>query len=104
MARRIAFPLAFLYFAVPFGEFALPWLMEGTANATIAGLAARSAPEMRWTEAFAQLGNTQVESRFADHRTYIYEGKEVDQQTHLGFDLASTQQAPVTASNAYIPS
>jgi len=69
-------------------------------NATIAALAAKSAPEMRWTDAFAQLGNTQVESRFADHRTYIFEGREVDQQTHLGFDLASTQQAPVTASNA----
>ena len=68
-------------------------------NATIAALAAKTAPEMRWTEAFAQLGNTQVESRFADHRTYLYEGKEVDQQTHLGFDLASTAQAPVTASN-----
>ena len=68
-------------------------------NATIAALAAKTAPEMLWKEAFAQLGNTQVESRFADHRTYIYDGKEVDQQTHLGFDLASTQQAPVTASN-----
>jgi len=68
-------------------------------NATIAALAAKTAPEMLWKEAFAQLGNTQVESRFADHRTYMFEGKEVDQQTHLGFDLASTQQAPVTASN-----
>lgn len=68
-------------------------------NATIAALAAKTAPEMLWKDAFAQLGNTQVESRFADHRTYIFEGKEVDQQTHLGFDLASTQQAPVTASN-----
>lgn len=69
-------------------------------NAAIAALAAKTAPAMRWTEAFAQLGNTQVESRFADHRTYVYQGKEVDQQTHLGFDLASTAQAPVTASNA----
>ena len=68
-------------------------------NATIAALAAKTAPEMRWTEAYAQLGNTQVESRFADHRTYLYEGKEIDQQTHLGFDLASTAQAPVTAAN-----
>lgn len=68
-------------------------------NQTIAALAAKTAPEMRWQESFAQLGNTQVESRFADHRTYIFEGKEVDQQTHLGFDLASTQQAPVTAAN-----
>ena len=68
-------------------------------NQAIAALAARTAPEMRWTESFAQLGNTQVESRFADHRTYFFDGKEVDQQTHLGFDLASTQQAPVTAAN-----
>jgi murein DD-endopeptidase MepM/ murein hydrolase activator NlpD len=68
-------------------------------NQTIAALAGKTAPEMRWQEAFAQLGNTQVESRFADHRTYLFDGKEVDQQTHLGFDLASTQQAPVTAAN-----
>jgi murein DD-endopeptidase MepM/ murein hydrolase activator NlpD len=69
-------------------------------NATIASLAAKTAPKMLWTEAFAQLGNTQVESRFADHRTYVYQGKEVDQQTHLGFDLASTAHAAVTSSNA----
>ena len=68
-------------------------------NQAIAALAAKTAPEMRWQEAFAQLGNTQVESRFADHRTYVFEGQEVDQQTHLGFDLASTAQAPVTAAN-----
>ncbi|MGD9905107.1 MAG: M23 family metallopeptidase [Vicinamibacterales bacterium] len=68
-------------------------------NATIAALAAKTAPEMRWREAFSQLGNTQVESRFADHRTYTFEGREIDQQTHLGFDLASTRQAPVTAAN-----
>jgi murein DD-endopeptidase MepM/ murein hydrolase activator NlpD len=69
-------------------------------NAAIASLAGKTATELRWTEAFAQLGNTQVESRFADHRTYLYNGKEIDQQTHLGFDLASTQQARVTAANS----
>ena len=37
-----------------------------------------------------QLGNSQVEASFADHRTYLYKGKEVDQQVHLGFDLAVT--------------
>ena len=31
-ARKILFPLAFLLFAVPFGEFALPQLMEWTAS------------------------------------------------------------------------
>ena len=68
-------------------------------NGAVAALAAKTAPEMLWKEAFAQLGNTQVESRFADQRTYFFEGKEIDRQTHLGFDLASTAQAPVTAAN-----
>ena len=37
---------------------------------------------------------------FADHRTYVYHGKEVDQQVHLGFDLAVTAASPVVAANA----
>ena len=45
---------------------------------------------MLWDGPFVQLGNSQVESTFADHRTYFYKGKEVDQQVHLGFDLAVT--------------
>ena len=67
---------------------------------TITALAATSQPKMLWTEAFAQMGNSQVESRFADRRTYFFEDKEIDRQVHLGFDLASVQQAPVHASNA----
>ena len=47
-----------------------------------------------------QLGNSQVEASFADHRTYLYSGKEVDQQVHLGFDLAVTAGVPVAAANA----
>ena len=44
--------------------------------------------------------NAQVESRFADRRTYFLGDKEIDKQVHLGFDLASLQRAPVLASNA----
>lgn len=66
---------------------------------TITALAAKSQPKMLWTEAFAQMGNSQVESRFADRRTYFFEDKEIDRQVHLGFDLASVQQAPVLAAN-----
>ena len=68
-------------------------------NDTIAALAARSQPKMLWTGAFAPMGNAQVESRFADRRTYFHDGKEIDRQVHLGFDLASLQRAPVMASN-----
>ena len=48
---------------------------------------------------FHPFTNSAVESAFADHRTYIYEGKDVDQQVHLGFDLASHAGTPVVAAN-----
>ena len=69
-------------------------------NDAIAALAAKSAPEILWKGPFKQLTNSAVESGFADHRTYVYKGNEVDKQVHLGFDLASTAAAPVQASNA----
>jgi murein DD-endopeptidase MepM/ murein hydrolase activator NlpD len=68
----------------------------------IAALAAKTAATMLWNGPFVQLGNSQVEARFADHRTYVYGGKEVDQQVHLGFDLAVTEHVPVHAANAGI--
>jgi len=52
-----------------------------------------------WRGAFQPLGNSQVEAAFADYRTYIYGGKEVDKQVHLGFDLAKVANAPVIAAN-----
>ncbi|HJN45413.1 MAG: hypothetical protein CL477_06305 [Acidobacteria bacterium] len=65
----------------------------------IMALAADTAAERLWTEPFRQLGNSQVESGFADHRTYIHDGSEVDQQIHLGFDLAATANVAILASN-----
>ena len=69
-------------------------------GARLAALAEKSAPDRLWQGPFKQLVNSAVESGFADHRTYVYQGREVDQQVHLGFDLASTSAAPVHASNA----
>ncbi|MEQ1758337.1 MAG: M23 family metallopeptidase [Vicinamibacterales bacterium] len=65
---------------------------------TIAELATKSAPEMMWKDAFQPLSNAAVEARFADGRTYVYQGKDVDQQVHLGFDLAVTAQVPIQAA------
>jgi len=59
----------------------------------------KSAPHFLWDGAFLQLSNSQVESLFADHRAYFYQGKEVDRQDHVGFDLSVTQQYPIEASN-----
>lgn len=69
-------------------------------NARIAEISNSSSPELLWHEPFLQLTNSQVESVFADHRSYYYEGEKVDEQVHLGFDLASLAQSPVEASNA----
>jgi Peptidase family M23 len=67
-------------------------------NQFLTELAKKSAPEMLFKGAFQQLGNSQVEARFADTRTYVYKGKEVDKQVHLGFDLAVTANVPVVAA------
>jgi murein DD-endopeptidase MepM/ murein hydrolase activator NlpD len=50
-------------------------------------------------EVFYKFANTKAESAFADQRTYRYQGREVDHQTHLGFDLASFANSPVHAAN-----
>jgi hypothetical protein len=68
----------------------------------ILSMASQTAPSMLWSGPFLQLGNSKVESKFADHRTYFYQGKEVDQQVHLGYDLAVTANVPVLAENAGI--
>ena len=69
-------------------------------NEKIASFAGQTRPELLWGGAvFHPFGNTAVESAFADHRTYIYKGKEVDQQVHLGFDLASFAGTPIVAAN-----
>jgi exosortase A len=47
IGRMLAFPLAFLFFAVPFGEVFLPALMDWTANFTVAALRASGIPVYR---------------------------------------------------------
>jgi murein DD-endopeptidase MepM/ murein hydrolase activator NlpD len=65
----------------------------------IAAFANQTSPTRLWDGPFVQLGNSKVEAAFADHRTYIYKGKEVDHQVHLGFDLAVTSRTPIVAAN-----
>jgi murein DD-endopeptidase MepM/ murein hydrolase activator NlpD len=65
----------------------------------IAALAQKTSPNMLWEGPFRQLTNSQVESAFADQRTYVYKGQEIDRQVHLGFDLAVTANVPVKAAN-----
>ena len=68
----------------------------------IAAFASKTSATRLWSGPFVQLGNSQVEARFADHRTYLYKGQEIDRQVHLGFDLAVTTRIPVVAANSGI--
>jgi murein DD-endopeptidase MepM/ murein hydrolase activator NlpD len=73
--------------------------MRRANNKTLADLRFKTADKFLWTDSFLQLANSKVESEFADVRSYIYKGKKVDQQVHLGFDLAVSAHTPVVASN-----
>jgi hypothetical protein len=52
-----------------------------------------------WQDTFGCLPRAQTRATFADLRHYLYKGTEVDQQRHLGVDLASTAHSEVPASN-----
>lgn len=47
VARVLTFPLLFLYFAAPVGDFMLPWLMERTADFTVMALRLSGIPVYR---------------------------------------------------------
>jgi exosortase A len=51
-ARTIAFPLAFLFFAVPVGEFVMPQLMEWTADFTVKAIQLTDIPVYREGQSF----------------------------------------------------
>jgi Peptidase family M23 len=68
-------------------------------DTAIQRIGANSRPELLWNGAFHQLTNSQVEANFADARTYVYAGEVIDQQYHLGYDLAFTQHALIEAAN-----
>jgi murein DD-endopeptidase MepM/ murein hydrolase activator NlpD len=59
----------------------------------------KSSPVPLWQGTFLRMPNTAPLGGFAQFRTYIHQGKEVDRQTHLGFDLASLAHAAVPAAN-----
>jgi murein DD-endopeptidase MepM/ murein hydrolase activator NlpD len=51
-----------------------------------------------WSGAFLRyLGKPMA--RFGDQRTYLWQGRQVDQQVHLGEDLANLEHTPVPAAN-----
>lgn len=73
--------------------------MRVANNKTLADLRDKTEARFLWSQPFLQEHNSQVEASFADVRNYIYHGKKVDQEVHLGYDLAITPHIGVEASN-----
>jgi murein DD-endopeptidase MepM/ murein hydrolase activator NlpD len=72
--------------------------MRRRNNQTLADLRLKTEEKFLWSGAFLRM-NAKSESNFADDRTYVYNGKKVDEQVHLGFDLSDVKHAPVPAAN-----
>ena len=67
---------------------------------TISQIMRKSESRKLWQGAFIRMPRSATRSGFGDQRTYYYGGKRIDQQTHLGIDLASVSNSPVPAANA----
>ena len=73
--------------------------MRKANNQTLSDLRLKTADKFLWSKAFIRQPHSQAEATFADLRNYIYHGQKIDQQVHLGYDLAVTQHVGVQASN-----
>jgi hypothetical protein len=71
--------------------------MRRKNNQQLADLRFKTEEKVLWNGPFIHYGKE--EANFADVRDYMYKGKKVDRQVHLGFDLSDVANAPVNAAN-----
>ncbi len=71
--------------------------MRRRNNQQLADLRLQTEEKILWTGAFIHWGKEEAD--FADLRDYIYHGRKVDRQVHLGFDLSDVAHGPVFAAN-----
>jgi murein DD-endopeptidase MepM/ murein hydrolase activator NlpD len=57
-------------------------------------------PKQLWQAEFLMMRNGATKARFGDRRTYELNGKAIGVSLHQGIDVASTEHAPVEASNS----
>ncbi len=62
-------------------------------------ICANSSDEILWSGRFLRQPGSKRMSGFAVKRFYFFQGKKIDEQTHLGIDLASVANAKILASN-----
>ena len=68
-------------------------------RAMLRELGKKTSPVPLWDGKFIYLPGGAVRGSFGAKRIYYHNGKPIDEQTHLGIDLASKPKAPVPASN-----
>ena len=73
--------------------------MRRANNKVLFDLRLKTESRFLWSQPFLRQSHSQAESSFADVRNYVYQGKKIDQQVHLGYDLAVTEHVGVEASN-----
>ena len=59
----------------------------------------KTSPKRLWEGTWLRHKNAATMARFADQRIYYYKGEKIDEQVHLGIDLASLANSPVQATN-----
>jgi murein DD-endopeptidase MepM/ murein hydrolase activator NlpD len=75
-------------------------VMRRANDAALAEMARKSEGTRLWEGPFAMLPRGKAEALFADHRTYLFGGRELNREWHLGVDMASVKHAAVPAGNA----
>ncbi len=73
--------------------------MRRTNGQVIYNLRTNTEEKILWSGPFVPLKGAR-ESYFADKRSYIYQDRKVDEQVHLGYDLAQTANSPVRSANS----
>ncbi|MFO7964543.1 MAG: M23 family metallopeptidase [Desulfobacterales bacterium] len=68
-------------------------------NEKILSITKSSENTMLWEGPFLRFPNSAPRAGFADFREYYYKGKKIDEQVHMGVDLASLENSPVPAGN-----
>lgn len=71
--------------------------MRAKNNQQLSELRFKTEEKILWNGPFLHWGKEEAD--FADARNYIYHGKQIDHQVHLGFDLSDVANGPVQAAN-----
>lgn len=73
--------------------------MRRSNGQTVYELRNKTEEKILWSGPFIPVKGSR-ESFFADKRSYVYNGRKVDEQVHLGYDLAQTANSPVKSANS----